>query len=251
MDKNSPKYIAVYHKLKSDILASQYASGSFLPPEGDLIDSFKVSRTTIRRAINMLREEGLVDVHQGRGTMVLPPETFDATYNFLSIKSSSSVTSRFTMEGECATSTQGAIIDIVPADPKVAKALDVFPGTEVYRLQRMKLVNDMVFCYVTSYILTTLTPGLEKYNGEIYFLYKFLAEHYNITYENGQDIISADAAGFIESRLLNIKPGDPLLVFKRITYSDNKPFEYSESINRADLIEIIIDSQASSPYSYY
>lgn len=251
MDKNTPKYISVYNEIKADIFASKYTTGSFLPPEGELIDQYAVSRTTIRKAVNMLKEEGLVDVQQGRGTMILPVSMYNTPYGFFSIKSSTSVTSRFTIEGEYSTSSQGAIIDIVPAELRIAKALNVEPGTDVYRLQRVKLVNDTVFCYVTSYVLTTLTPGLEQYNGEIYFLYKFLVDHYNISYECGQDIISADVAGFVESRLLNVKPGAPLLVFKRITYSNQVPFEYSERINRADLLEIVVDSQASSPYSYF
>ncbi|MGL5436763.1 MAG: GntR family transcriptional regulator [Lachnospiraceae bacterium] len=251
MDKNSPKYIAVYNQIRSEIFASKYEAGSFLPPEGELIDKYGVSRTTIRRAVNMLKVEGLVDVQQGRGTEVLPVTMFDTSYNFFSIKSSASVTSRFTIEGKYNTSSQGAIIDIIPAELKIAKALNVPPGTDVYRLQRVKLINDEVFCYVTSYVLTTLAPDLEQYSGQIYFLYKFLVDHYNISYEYGQDIISADIAGFVESRLLNIKMGAPLLIFKRITYSNNIPFEYSESINRGDLLEIVVNSQASSPYSYY
>lgn len=251
MDKNAPKYIALYNTIKKDILTDVYPASTFLPPEGELIEKYKASRTTIRRAIMMLKEEHLVDVHQGRGTMVLENKKTNAPYNFLSVKSSSSVTSRFTIGSDYQTSSQGAVIDVIPAELKVASALKIEPGTGVYRLQRVKVVNEMFFSYVTSYITQDIAPNLEQYNGQIYYLYKFLNEHYGISFENGQDIISAGVAGFVESRLLNVNTGAPLLIFKRTTYSNGLPFEYSESINRADLLEIVIDSQAFAPNIYF
>ena len=50
---------------------------------------------------------------------------------------------------------------------------------------------------------------------------------------------------------LNVNPGAPLLIFNRTTYQRGIPFEYSESINRGDLLELVVDSFASSPNSYY
>lgn len=251
MNKHGAKYLSVYKEIKKEILEEIYPPGSFLPPEGELIEKYGVSRTTIRRAVTMLKNEHLLDVRQGRGTQVLQGKKVNTPYNFLSVKSSSYVTSRFTIGDQCASSSQGALIDIIPAETKVAEALQLSPGTSVYRLQRIKSVNDTIFSYVTSYVPTTLAPDLESYNGEILFLYKFLQEHYGISYENSTDVISASTAGFIESHLLNVKPGTPLLVFRRVTYSKNIPFEYSESINRADLLEIVIDSQAAVPASYF
>ena len=64
MDKNAPKYVSVYNAIKADILSSKYPTDSFLPPENELMEIYGVSRTTIRNAVNLLRDEHIVEVHQ-------------------------------------------------------------------------------------------------------------------------------------------------------------------------------------------
>ncbi len=64
------KYQDVYCQLKADIY-TKYPLGSFLPPELELMQIYNTSRTTIRRAVSILRDEHILDVRQGRGTQVL------------------------------------------------------------------------------------------------------------------------------------------------------------------------------------
>ena len=64
------KYQDVYRQLKADIY-TKYPLGSFLPPELELMQIYNTSRTTIRRAVSILRDEHILDVRQGRGTQVL------------------------------------------------------------------------------------------------------------------------------------------------------------------------------------
>lgn len=71
MSNRLPSYLQVYNQLKQDILKGKYKIGEMLPIEGDLEKIFEVSRITIRKAVKLLNEDKLVDVKQGRGTMVL------------------------------------------------------------------------------------------------------------------------------------------------------------------------------------
>ena len=64
-------YQRVYEALKSQIETAKYPTGTLLPPEPELEKLFSVSRTTIRKAVSMLAEEGYVYVKQGKGTSVL------------------------------------------------------------------------------------------------------------------------------------------------------------------------------------
>lgn len=61
--------------LRESILSGQPAPGDKLPSEAQLIKTYNVSRTVIREAISVLREEGLVEPRQGAGVFVLPPST--------------------------------------------------------------------------------------------------------------------------------------------------------------------------------
>lgn len=72
---NKPIYIKIYDKLKSAIKGGTYPPGSFLPTEQELETLYQVSRTTIRRAVKLLSDEGILSVRQGCGTMVMDIRT--------------------------------------------------------------------------------------------------------------------------------------------------------------------------------
>lgn len=72
---NAPIYMKVYNRLKNQILSGSYPSGSFLPTESELEQIYQVSRTTIRKAVKMLSDEGIFKCtaglrHHGHGYTV-------------------------------------------------------------------------------------------------------------------------------------------------------------------------------------
>ena len=69
--KNAPAYVKVYSRLKNEINKGTYPVGGFLPKECELEKIYQVSRTTVRNAVKILVQEGLVEVRQGSGTRVL------------------------------------------------------------------------------------------------------------------------------------------------------------------------------------
>ena len=68
---------AVTAELVGRIVRGEHPSGSSLPPEPALCESFSVSRTVIREAVKVLQEKGLVQVRQGAGTTVTPPSAWN------------------------------------------------------------------------------------------------------------------------------------------------------------------------------
>ena len=63
-------YKKVYSSLKDSILSGHYSFGSLLPAERELVEEYSVDRSTIRKAIELLEDEGLIEKRQGRKTMV-------------------------------------------------------------------------------------------------------------------------------------------------------------------------------------
>jgi DNA-binding FadR family transcriptional regulator len=68
---------AVTAELVGRIVRGEHPSGTPLPPEPALCESFSVSRTVVREAVKVLQEKGLVQVRQGAGTMVTPPSAWN------------------------------------------------------------------------------------------------------------------------------------------------------------------------------
>src|SRR5215469_11603526 len=71
----SPLYERVESVLAGDIADGSLPPESQLPPEDGLVVRFKVSRTTVRKAIQNLVERGLVEVRRGKGTFVTQPKS--------------------------------------------------------------------------------------------------------------------------------------------------------------------------------
>ncbi|WP_432050337.1 GntR family transcriptional regulator [Verrucosispora sp. NA02020] len=65
-----PRHLQLAAELRARIAAGEYAPGSLLPSETRLAQEYEVGRGTVRRAVGLLRAEGLVDVASGRGTRV-------------------------------------------------------------------------------------------------------------------------------------------------------------------------------------
>src|SRR6187399_1542405 len=69
--------VAVVHDLVTAIVTGEVPAGQSLPPEGVLSQTFGVSRTVIRESVKRIEEKGLVNIAQGRGTEVLPSDSWN------------------------------------------------------------------------------------------------------------------------------------------------------------------------------
>lgn len=65
-------YLQLADILAARIESGRYKAGERIPTESDLIEEFELSRSTVRRSINVLRERGLVVTVPQRGTYVAP-----------------------------------------------------------------------------------------------------------------------------------------------------------------------------------
>ncbi len=245
MNEFTPKYLVVYDSIKSDIESGKLLPGTFLPTEKKLMEIYGSSRTTIRKAMQSLQEEHYVEIRQGRGTRVSLKNAKEATFGlqkshlFKEVRIGS-----IYLVKDPKTQSQGAVIDTIKAPENIASALQISPGEEVYRLQRVKLVNGLVFGYVVSYIPVHFCPNLTSYNGQITNLYSALWEYYHISISVGQEQIGAINAGFVESKILDVKIGSPMILAARIAKEEHqRPVEYSESTLNPTLYQMVISME--------
>ncbi|ARU01751.1 putative transcriptional regulator PhnF [Yoonia vestfoldensis] len=70
LDRASPLYLQIAHKLEQRIRDDIYPIGTLLPTEAELVSAFQVSRYTVRQAIDQLKRNGTVTARKGVGTMV-------------------------------------------------------------------------------------------------------------------------------------------------------------------------------------
>ena len=80
---STPLYRAVAHKLRSSILQGKWKSGSLIPTELELCNQFSASRSTIRKALKTLAQEGVIDRKAGKGTWVTDERAENEEWRFL------------------------------------------------------------------------------------------------------------------------------------------------------------------------
>jgi GntR family transcriptional regulator len=97
--------------------------------------------------------------------------------------------------------------------------------TQVVRIQRIQLANDKPVAIMTNYLIPDLVPGILSDSGTFVSLYHHLETKYGILITSAKDNIKAKIADFLESELLQIPIGSPLLVDRRITLSQGRPIE--------------------------
>lgn len=229
---NLPKYERIATVLRKRIVLGIYAVGSQLPPEPELQQEFSVSRATIRSAIQRLVKQGLVDVHQGRGTTVLHKGNLRRFDNIISITEKNAVDLSKTV----------LRIDETPLpDPQFAAFFHIPLRTPVYRLQRIECNADRIpTSLLTNYLPKEIVPDFISYDGAFIDLYSFLLKTYGIRYKHAEETISAEAADLVVSQVLRVPVGAPLISLRRMASSTAGPMECSYMLCRPDFFQIIV-----------
>ncbi|GHV68707.1 hypothetical protein AGMMS49928_08890 [Spirochaetia bacterium] len=228
MDDYSPKYVQMYNKMRSDIILRKYLPGEFIPTERQLMDTFEASRGTVRKALSQLQSDGFISIRQGSGSSVLNPgegrDKFDP-----SKWHAVDITMEFFRDTNTINTTPIAL-DLVEADKEASMVLNLEPGDLVYRIQRIRIIEETPYLYRVQYLRRDLMPDLEKYITEIESSITFYEKLYDIHITSSEEHISAKSADFVESRILGVKTGTALLCTKRINICEKGPFEYAEFI---------------------
>jgi GntR family transcriptional regulator len=222
-----------YYVLKEQILAliEDAAPGTLIPTERALAEQYATSRTTVRQAIGELVAEGRLDRTQGRGTFVAPPKVTH-------VRQLTSFSDDAASQGLTA-SAKILDISVAPADPVTARRLAVDPGTDVHRVERIRLVNGEPLAHETAFLAGAL-PDLAHNVETRGSLYSALGEDYGIRISEVEDTVETKLAGPEEVRLLDVEMGAPMLLVHRLGFNpEGEPVEWTRSVFRGDRFRFV------------
>lgn len=148
----SPPFRKIAQSLRDDILTGRIEPGERLPSENELAEHYDTTRTTVRKAIALLRAEGLVISEQGRGAFVRPRPLVKmlltgANYRTRRDSGVSNFNAEAAAQGKRA-KQQILSVEEVPAPAEIAERLNIPAGTSVIARRRLFVVDDepMQFC---------------------------------------------------------------------------------------------------------
>jgi GntR family transcriptional regulator len=238
--QTTPRYQWVYNSLKSRIEMEDFKVGDFLPPEPELQRLYNVSRTTVRKAVELLGQQGFVYIRQGRGTQILD---FKATQKLAFVTSFSE-----TLREQGFTVKQAGIrVETAPAARRTAEALGVAPGAPLVRIDRTTLANGSPVALMTNWLLPEIVPDIARRIAGMESLYAFLESAYGIVIEAATDFLSARQALPEEAARLAIPACSPLLVVRRISHSGGRPIEEAILLVVADRYEYCVHTTHRPP----
>ena len=215
------RYLDLADALRSRIAAREVGPGGVLDGEVELAREYSTSRVTVRRALDLLRREGLVRSRRGSGWFV----TIDPVRQPLG-----RVT---TVEAavEAAGGRPGRRIlafAFEAASAAVAAALGVEPGADVLRVERVNLADDEPFALVTVWVRADLGADVSRADIERSSFYDLLPVR-GVELGAVHQSITAEVANPAVADLLACEPGDALLLARRTTHDrDGVPALYSE-----------------------
>lgn len=238
-----PAFRQVAADLRQKIAAGDYAPGEQLPSERELVDTYGVSRPTVRDAVNVLRAEGLVTSEHGRGVFVRPPASIQRiARSRLSRAARERNRGAFLADAAARGFTPSTSVKIrfEQADERIAAHLAIDEGAEVTVRDRVMRADGLVVQLAVSRLPRELTrdTAIEQVDTGPGGAYARLEE---AGYRIGSYVehVGARMPSPDEASLLQLADGVPVVTITRVAYGDDgTPLEMNDMVLAADRYEL-------------
>jgi GntR family transcriptional regulator len=222
------RYRAIADDLRKRVTAGNFAAGRLLPSEAALSASYAASRITVRKALEVLRDEGLVDARQGFGWFVAV-DPLRQTLGRLG-----------TIEGQLAASGRHSERRVLAFGfvPAPIRALQVLGSASVLEVRRLNLADGQPFARVTVWCPEDLGRNLSRADVERAPFYELL----DVPLGGAVQTIGAALASLDDAELLKVPPASPVLRCERTTSTpEGRPVLLSEHVFPAHRTEFVVD----------
>ena len=216
----------------ADVLRQQIHGGAFdesLPSEQDLAAEFAASRNTVREALALLKDDGLIDRAPRVGTHVAQRKYDHGLDALLGLKE--------TLRGHGEVRNEVRAAQIVIPPPAVARKLQLAAGEQAVYLERLRYLGELPLSLDLTYLapdigVEIITRDLET--NDVFALIEEISARPLGAAELALEAVSADAHS---AATLQLPEGGPLLLLERLTkLDDGRPVDLEYIRMRGDRI---------------
>ncbi len=221
--KEAPQYRQLYEKLRALIEGGTYSRGDLLPSENELCAVHHLTRPTVRKALDMLVNDGFIFRHQGKGSIV------QGQPKGIGILSLSGTTSAI---GQDKLSTR------IIVKPRIRSWEQAF-GFELNEqeknmgciyLERLRMINELPVFYDITMIPNLNLPRFTSRTFEDRSLFDILRKHYQIEVKGGEQRIQAITADQRIIEHFGVKKSHPILRVDRKLETSKAGFSFFSRI---------------------
>jgi DNA-binding GntR family transcriptional regulator len=221
-----PLYFQVAEQLERAIFDGRLAPGDRIANEVALAQDLGLSRPTMRQAIQLLVDKGMLVRKRGVGTQVVHPpikRTVELTSLYDDLKRTGH-----------RIDTRLLACELIEADEMAASRLKVPQGSRVWQIDRLRSADGEPLALMCNFVPASITDL-----SHVDFTRTGLYEHFRaqgIHLRVAHQTISARRAELPEARLLGGRKGDPVLTMERTAFDDSgRAVEYGTHLYRPDL----------------
>jgi len=228
MDKNFPKYYLISQEIIGRIKANELVPGMKVPSENEIIDNYKVSNTTARKALQEIVLQGWVYKVKGKGTFVQPQKVIRSADKILSF-TKNMLEMGYTPRTEVIHTEEIKEGYSVTVNGRFYKMKG-----PVYKIHRLRYANDIPMMLEVRYISKRLCPNITNENLEksLYDLYR---QKYNLNLLASHQMLSAIMIGQGVLDFFNLSKSKPGFLVDGVTFSGNEIIlDMEKSIYRGD-----------------
>lgn len=221
--------------IRLDIVGGKLADGDRLPTEAILAERFSANRHTVRRALAVLADEGVVGAEQGRGTFVRSAKR-------LSYPIGKRTRFREGLRDQVADFASLSLGHrLENATATVARGLGIKTGAKVVRTEGLTMADGVPMSRATTWLAYRRFPDFGERLAEAQSFTKAFQSYGIADYSRASTRISARHADVEETKLLKLVPGGIVLVSEAVDVDgEGEPISYALSRFPAERMELVV-----------
>ena len=241
---DEPSHTRIEQWLKRRIADGHLVPDDKLPPEEELSAALGVSRMTLRQALGSLEAAGVVERRRGRaGGTFIREQQIDV--DLTGLPGFTEQMSRHNLRA----GARVVSVRSMRAERTVAAALELTSGKDVFEIIRVRSANREPLALEETYLPCHLFAGLDRHRltGSIYAI---MRKDYDLAPHDAQEWLEPALASDEHAELLDIKPGAPLMLVTRTSYTvAGVAVEHAYDRYRADRTRIGLRTSVSTTVS--
>jgi GntR family transcriptional regulator len=229
----APLYQRLQEMLRQAIDQQLLKPQQAIPAERDLAEEFKVSRITVRKALEGLVAEGLLTRRQGAGTFVAG--RVEKQFAKLTSFSEDMLARGRQPSSSWLSKAQGTVT------PDEALTLGLSPGTPVYRFHRIRFADELPMALEQSTIAGSCLPNLEAVDLSLYDALEAAGTRPVRALQRLRAVLFSQE----QAALLGVEAGAPgLFIERRGFLEDGRAVEMTHSWYRGDAYDFVAELNA-------
>jgi len=227
------KYLMIYNEIVDEIKSGKLPPNSLLPSENELKEQFHTSRETIRKALNLLSQNGYIHKIRGKGSLVIDINKLDFPVSGLvSFK-------ELAKKMDSQPRTVVHELSLMKPDSTIKRQLQLSSKDQVWRVVRTREINGEKIILDKDYLWKKYVPLLTKEICED-SIYEYLEGKLNLKISFAKKEIVIEEPTDEDRALLDLEGFHNMVVIKSYVYLDDANiFQYTESRHRPDKFRFV------------